>query len=103
MADLGKKILHQSFKDWQKAQPAIKPNHKLHEGDEMSYLRSKDKKCHNKRKEGVSSKRRKPLRFPDVCLDPIMCEHGMVSAEWRDDAKDRKVSWFTKLLRKVGL
>ena len=69
----------------------------------MSYLRSKDKKCHNRRKENVVPMRR-PKRAPSVCLDPILCEHGLVEPlPFRDDSKDRKQSWWNKLLRKVGL
>ncbi len=84
----------------------------------MSYLHSKDKKCHNRRKDGVVPIRRKPLRArdridePAYTLDPISCddgyrmtEHGCVpeGLPFRDDAKDRKQSWLTWLWRKGGL
>lgn len=81
----------------------------------MSYLRSKDKKCHNRRKDNVVPMHRKPRgpqRAPGVCLDPISCDEGYRMTEhgcvpevmpFRDDAKDRKESWITRLLRWIGL
>lgn len=69
----------------------------------MSYLRCKNKKCHNTRKDNVVPMRR-PKRAPSVCLDVPDCnDTGTTRFEWRDDAKDRKVSWLTRLLRALGL
>lgn len=47
----------------------------------MSYLRCKDKKCHNKR----------PVRRPSVEFDAIMCDDTVV-----------KTSWWFKFLRMIG-
>ncbi len=47
---------------------------------------------------------RGPKRAPSVELDPILCEHGFIEPlPFRDDAKDRKKDWLTRLLERLGL